>query len=136
MKTIKKILLYTISVVLIMVSVSNKAAAKKRIYFAGEYQKGNYVLSLSQFSFTEPGSDEKGCFELSKNNTLLFSDVLHSFGKSKNEYLVDTRSYSFLFKVKKKKVIVKYIDGTNIDGISGEKKKYYGTYKLNYRYYS
>ena len=93
-------------------------------------------LSLSQFSSTEPGSDEKGCFELSKNNTLLFSDVLHSFGKSKNEYLVDTRSYSFLFKVKKKKVIVKYIDGTNIDGISGEKKKYYGTYKLNYRYYS
>lgn len=133
-----KIIITILAIVLCASTVSSRYANAKDIYFAGEYiDKEGAILEMNEYS--SPDSEkEVGNFSIiAYGGKARPQGTLIKIGKNKykcKKYDIAEGEAILIFKVKKKKVIVKQkgkIKTARYGNIS-----YAGTYKLNKRFYS
>lgn len=132
-----KITITILAIVLCSSTVSSRYATAKDIYFAGEYKDEDNVLEMNEYS--SPDSEkEVGNFSIiAYGGKARPQGTLIKIGKNKykcKKYDIAEGEAILIFKVKKKKVIVKQkgkIKTARYGNIS-----YAGTYKLNKRFYS
>lgn len=132
-----KITITILAIVLCSSTVSSRYATAKDIYFAGEYKDEDNVLEMNEYS--SPDSEkEVGNFSIiAYGGKARPQGTLIKIGKNKykcKKYDIAEGKAILIFKVKKKKVIVKQkgkIKTARYGNIS-----YAGTYKLNKRFYS
>lgn len=147
MKNIKiiKSLSIILAVILITGIVPNKHVNAKSIYFAGEYENGEYTISLSQYSEKSSYKNGEECGTMilncdgysvmggySHGNIIFDGSSIKKIGKNKYK-VVDSgyKGYTCTIKVKKKSISVKF---KNPKGAMEAGKN--GTYKLKKRFYS
>jgi hypothetical protein len=116
--------------------VAKGEASAKSIYFAGKYRHSKYGMSLSMSAYTEKSKYKKG----EECGTFILKPDIHTYYKIKgaikkignNKYQWKKNKSKIIFKIYKKKVIVKCNWKPEFRG----EPDYNGIYKLKKHYYS